>query len=62
MLAVSEDLACFLKGSWGYDFSCCHSQEKVLCEHCGQLLGTLHHAASLAESSVWAKVCSLSGL
>lgn len=34
----------------------------MLSEYCGQLLGTVHRASSMAESSVWAKVCSVSGL
>lgn len=61
MPVVLEDPV-FLKGRWAHDFSCCHSQKKEFSEYCGQLLGTIHHAASLAESSVWAKACSLLGL
>lgn len=30
MPVVFEGPAIFLKGMWGYDFSCCHLQEKVL--------------------------------
>lgn len=62
MPVLLEDPAFFLSGRSGYDFSCCLSQKKARSQHCGQLLGTVHHAASLAESSVWAKACSLSGL
>lgn len=35
MPVVLEDSAFFLKGRWGYDFSCCHSQKKACSEHCG---------------------------
>lgn len=34
----------------------------MLSECCGQRLGTVHCASSLAESSVWAEVCGVSGL
>lgn len=58
-LVMLEDPAFFLKGRWEHNFSCYHSQKTVLSEHCGQLLCTVHHTASLAECFVWAKAFSL---
>lgn len=58
-LVMSEDPAFFLNGRWEHNFSCYHSQKTVLSEHCGQLLCTVHHTASLAECFVWAKAFSL---
>lgn len=48
MQVVLEDPVSFLKGRWGCNFFCCHSQKKVLSEHYLQLLGSVYHAASLA--------------
>lgn len=58
-LVMLEDPVFSLKRRWEHNFSCYHSQETVLSEHRGQLLWSVHCAASLAKCSVWAKAFSL---